>query len=65
MKEITVVQFKQLRTTTPRKQKNEGPHLYNATNEHIDSKYTINTPLAVYVKLMWICIDLVIMNLLR
>ena len=34
MVKITVVQFKQLRTTTPRKKKNELTHLYTATNEY-------------------------------
>ena len=40
-----MVQFKQLRTTTPEKKKNEGPHLYIATNKYHRFKIcTINIP---------------------
>ena len=43
--EITMVQFKQLRTTTPEKKKNEGPHLYIATNKYHRFKIcTIDLP---------------------
>ena len=46
--EITVVQFKQLRTTTPKKKKNEGPHLYTATNEyHRFNMYNKNTSMEI------------------